>query len=141
MGNSIGQSLPLEFNDERSQPYMKPRHYYHSPWRRCVYSFLLVASVMAIGTIGLHVLERMPYLDAFYFMSMIATAQGPISTPVTAAGKLFTAVMAFVSVGSVVATLGFLFGPFLGALWKVGHDRFEEELQELEKRERSRRGR
>ena len=82
---------------------------------------------MGIGTVGLHRLEGMAYLDAFYFMSMLATAQGPTMTPSTPAGKLFTALMAFVSVGSVVAALGFLFGPFFGQLWKVGVERFEHE--------------
>ena len=103
------------------------RHHYHSPWRRALYSFLLVASVLLIGTVGMHHIEHMSYMDAFYFMSMIATAQGPITVPTTETGKLFAAVMAFLSVGFVLASLGFLFGPFLGKLWKVGEERFEEE--------------
>ena len=107
------------------------RHPYHSPWRRGVYSLLLIGSLMTFGTVGLHQLERMPYLDAFYFMSMIATAQGPTATPVTAAGKLFASLMAFVSVGSVVASLGFLFGPFFGRLWHIGVKRIEEEAKLL----------
>ena len=68
----------------------------------------------------------MTYLDAFYFMSMIATAQGSDFTPATVAGKLFAALMAFLSVGTVVAALGFLFGPFMGKLWKIGAERIIE---------------
>ncbi len=48
-------------------------------------------------------------------------------TPVTCAGKLFAAMMAFLSVGFVVASLGFLLGPFLGMLWKIGVMRLEED--------------
>ena len=110
---------------------MAHSHHYRSPWRRGWYSFGLVAVVMFVGTLGMHLIEHLSYLDAFYFMSMIATAQGPMVTPVTAAGKLFTSVMAFVSVGSVVTALGFLFGPFFGRLWHVGVRRFEEEEKEL----------
>ena len=113
---------------------MKHPHRYHSPWRRGIYSFVFVASVVAVGTIGMHVIERMSYLDAFYFMSMIATAQGPMTTPVTAAGKLFTSLMAFISVGSVVASLGFFFGPFFGQLWHLGVKRLEEELGRPERK-------
>ncbi len=29
-------------------------------------------------------------------------------------------------VGAVVAAAGFLFGPFLGQLWKIGHDHWEK---------------
>ena len=111
---------------------MKP-HHYRSLWRRGVYSFLFVTVVVAVGTIGMHWIEGMSYLDAFYFMSMIATAQGPMVTPATAAGKLFTSLMAFISVGSVVAALGFVFGPFFGQLWHVGVKRLEEEAALLRK--------
>lgn len=73
--------------------------------------------------------EKMPYLDAFYFMSMIATAQGPNFTPVTVNGKLFASFMAFLSVGTVVAALGFLFGPFIGKLGKIGVEKIEEDIK------------
>ena len=109
------------------------RHHYHSPLKRGIYSFLLVAVVMVVGTVGIHWIERLSYVDSFYFMSMIATAQGPAFAPATDAGKIFTSIIAFVSVGSVVAALGFIFGPFLGKLWRVGVIKFEEELQLLGK--------
>jgi hypothetical protein len=73
----------------------------------------------------------MSYLDAFYFVSMLATAQGAAYTPETAAGKIFAAVLAYVSVGIVVAALGVLFGPFFGRLWRVGAIRHDEELARL----------
>ena len=111
---------------------MKRPHHYRSPWRRAGYSFILLAFVMGAGTVGMHLIERMSYLDAFYFMSMIATAQGPTVTPASAAGKLFASLMAFISVGSVVTSLGFLFGPFFGRLWKIGAERFEEEVRWLD---------
>ena len=96
----------------------------------------MVATIMTIGTVGLHGIERISYLDAFYFMSMIATAQGPMTTPATAAGKLFVSLMAFISVGSVVAALGFFFGPFFGQLWHLGVKRLEEEAHLLERHEK-----
>ena len=103
------------------------RHHYHSAWNRALYSFLLILSVLGVGTAGFHRIERMPYIDAFYMTSMIATAQGPSAPLATAAGKLFASLMALVSVGIVVAAIGFLFGPFLGQLWRIGHDRWGEQ--------------
>ena len=114
--------------------HAKRHHHYRSPWKRGAFSCGLVASVMLIGTLGMHLIERMPYIDAFYFMSMIATAQGPVMTPSTTAGKLFASLMAFVSVGTVVAALGFLFGPFFGRLWRIGVERLEEEAESRERR-------
>ena len=91
----------------------------------------MISSVLVVGTLGLHFLEGLSYVDAFYFMSMIATSEGPMGSLTTSAGKIFASVMAFVSVGFVIAAIGFLFGPFLGKLWRVGHDLFEEELELL----------
>lgn len=106
---------------------MKRAHHYRSPWRRGVYSLLFVAAIVTIGTLGMRRPEGLSYLDAFYFVSMIATAQGPSVAPVTVAGKLFAALMAYVSVGSVVAALGFFFGPFFGQLWHLGVKWLEDE--------------
>jgi len=108
---------------------MKRAHHYRSHWRRGVYSLLFVAVIVTVGTFGMHRLEGLSYLDAFYFISMIATAQGPSTAPVTVAGKLFAALMAYVSVGSVVAALGFFFGPFFGQLWHLGVKWLEEEAR------------
>lgn len=105
--------------------------HYHSPWKRGLASCALVLLVMLVGTVGMHRIEGLSYLDAFYFMSMIATAQGSTWAPGTTAGKLFAALMAFVSVGAVVAALGYLFGPFLGKLWHVGVKKIDEEAEHL----------
>ena len=107
------------------------RHY-RSPLKRGVLALVFISSLMTMGTLGMRYLEGYSYLDAFYFMSMIATAQGPTIAPVTPAGKVFASLMAFVSVGSVVAALGFLFGPFFGKLCKIGFEKFEHEIKILE---------
>jgi hypothetical protein len=95
---------------------------------------VLISIVLVVGTLGMHAIEGMSYIDSFYFISMLATAQGPATTPQTAAGKIFAAVMAFVSVGTVVAALGFLLGPFFGILGRFGVERLEEEVKVLEKK-------
>ena len=113
------------------------RHHYHSFWRRGLASLALVCVVMTVGTVGFHLIEKYSILDAFYFMSMIATAQGPATIPTTPAGKLFAALMAFISVGSLVTAFGFLLGPFFGKLWKIGVEKLEEEMHRTEGKDRS----
>ena len=105
-----------------------------SVYRRGLIAFALVLTVLLVGTLGMALIEGYSLIDAFYFMAMLATAQGPASSPSTVAGKLFASLMAFVSVGTVVASLGFLFGPFFGAVWRVGVLRVEEEEQRLRER-------
>ena len=113
---------------------MPMHHHYRSALKRGLFSFCLVAFIMTFGTIGMRFFEHLSVLDAFYFMSMIATAQGAAYVPVTTSGKIFASLMAFLSVGVVVAALGFLFGPFFGQLWKIGVERVEEEIQILKKK-------
>jgi hypothetical protein len=92
-----------------------------------------LAVVLAVGTLGLHVLASASYLNAFYFECMLATGQGPPFALTTGASKLFASAMAFVSVGSVVTSLVFVLGPLLGRLWREGVQRAEEEARRLER--------
>ena len=111
------------------------KHHYHSFRNRGLYCLALVAFISLLGTAGIHFIEGFSFIDSFYFTSMIATGQGPAPSisPVTPLGKLFTCFMAFISVGSMVASLGFLFGPFFGKLWRIGVLKLEEEVELLKK--------
>ncbi len=118
--------------------WMKPfgmRRRYRSVYHRGLLAVLVVSAVLLVGTLGMHLIEGLSYVDSFYFMAMLATAQGPAVTPATVAGKVFAALMAFVSVGTVVAALGFIFGPFFGTVWRMGVERIEEEEAKIRKRE------
>ena len=107
-------------------------------WVRAVYSFLLLAAVVVGGTLAMHAIEGWTYLDSFYFTSFIATGQGPpANLPVDdALGKVVSSLLAFVSVGTVITALLFIFGPFLGAVVREGEEKLEELGREVEKKER-----
>ncbi len=97
-------------------------------FRRAAYSLVLVGTVLFVGTLGMHYFENYSYINAFYFVSMLATGEGPTTIPASAAGKLFASLIAFVSVGTVLFSLAFLFGPFMIRL-------FREEEAKLKKEE------
>ena len=110
-------------------------HHYHSPIKRGIYGLILASAVLLFGTIGFHQIEHFNWIDSFYFTSMIATGQGPAPSiaPVTTSGKIFTSILAYISAGVMIALLGFLFGPFLGKLWRIGVLKVEEEIEHLKK--------
>lgn len=87
----------------------------------------------------MHAIEGLSYLDAFYFTAMLATGEGPSYTPVTVGGKVFAGILSFVSVGTVITALLFLFGPFFGSFIRLGLERVEEEAEKekgkIEKRD------
>ncbi len=100
-----------------------------------MYSFLLIALVLVVGTLAMHSIKGWSYLDSLYFASMIATDQGPPASldPQSPLGKVFSAVLAFVSVGTVITALLFLFGPFFGRVLRVGVEKLEEVESEIER--------
>lgn len=111
--------------------------------RRAAYSAALVVAVLLIGTAAFHYVEGYSYVNAFYFMSMLATAEGPTIAPVTVLGKLLASFFAFVSVGSVIFALAFLFGPFLGKVLRLEERKLSKDELMVVKRlhERRRRNR
>jgi len=110
-------------------------HHPLSPFkRRTLLSIVIVIIVLSVGTEGIVLLEGWSYVDAFYFISLIATTQGPARNPATDAGELFAAIMAFISVGAVLSAAAFLFGPLVGTLLKDGFDYLEKEELRLKGR-------
>ena len=90
--------------------------------------------MVVIGTVGMNQLEGLSYLDAFYFTALLATGEGPTFMPATVGGKLFAGVFAFISVGTTVSALVFLFGPFFGSAIKLGLEKIEEEAEKEKER-------
>ena len=109
-----------------------------SIWKRAAYAMALIVAVVIIGTVAMHAIEGWSYLDSFYFTSFIATGQGPPGNlqPDSPLGKIFSSVLAFVSVGTVITALLFLFGPFLGRVFREGEERLEEVGREVKEIER-----
>ncbi len=98
--------------------------------RRSLRAIFIVAVVIGIGTIGFHYISGYGYVYAFFFSVMIATGEGPPTTPSTALGQIFAAVMSIIGIGTVVVSLLYLFGPAFMKLFRLG----EYELRKEEKR-------
>jgi hypothetical protein len=104
--------------------------------RNAALALLAVLFVMAVGTIGIKLLTGWRWVDSFYFMAMIGTAEGPPTNPPNFWSKIFAAVMAFVSIGTLISAVGVLFGPYLGYLFHKGAHFAENETKRLEAEER-----
>jgi voltage-gated potassium channel len=96
---------------------------------RAVVALALVGSILTVGTLGYSRIEGQPLLQSFYYMSMIFTAQGPPTIPKTEAGLVFSAIMAYISIGVLVSSIGFIFGPLFIQGVKRVVERVEESLE------------
>jgi hypothetical protein len=103
-------------------------HHPLSPFtKRAFYAIVILAIVMAVGTFGLMLIEGWALVPSFYFMALLATAEGPAATPATDVGKIFAAIMAFFSIGAAISAITFTFGPLFGSVLKEGARYFEKE--------------
>jgi hypothetical protein len=102
--------------------------------RRALFSVIILAIVMAIRTIGMMLPERWDSVTSFYFMALLATAEGPAQAPVTVGGKLFASFMAFLSIGAALTAITFTFGPLFGSVLKEGFAYVEKEEEKLKTR-------
>jgi hypothetical protein len=115
-------------------------HHPLSPFtKRAFYAIAVLALVMAVGTFGLMLIEGWSLVPSFYFMALLATAEGPAATPATDAGKIFAAIMAFFSIGAAISAITFTFGPLFGSALKEGmrflekeEERVKDKLERLE---------
>ena len=88
--------------------------------KRTLVAVLAILVVMIVGVVGTKLLTGWAWIDSFYFMSMVATAQGPPNAPPNFWSKIFVAIMAFVSIGTLITAIGVIFGPFLGYVFHKG---------------------
>lgn len=76
-------------------------------------------------------IEGWGLVSSFYFMALLATAEGPAATPATDVGKIFAAIMAFFSIGAAISAITFTFGPLFGSALKEGIRHVEKEEEKL----------
>jgi hypothetical protein len=76
----------------------------------------LVAVSLVIGMAGYHVLEGLPWLDAFLNSAMLLGGMGPVDPLHTAPGKLFAGCYALYCGLVVIVAAGVLLAPFLHRL-------------------------
>jgi hypothetical protein len=101
--------------------------------RRVFYAISSIIVVLAVGTVGFHLIENLSYVDSFYFESMMAAGQGPPFLLLTDTGKIFASIMGFISISAVATTLVFTLGPVLTELWREGLERVEGEARVIER--------
>ena len=97
--------------EHHTKPLLPRKIYY----RRLAWSAALGAGVLAaslgLGMIGYHVLEKLPWIDAFLNAAMILSGMGPVATLQTDAGKIFAGSYALFSGIALITILGIIFAP------------------------------
>ncbi|HOW42394.1 MAG TPA: hypothetical protein P5110_04330 [Candidatus Omnitrophota bacterium] len=89
-------------------------------------SLILILSFLMIGIFLFMKTEKLGFHDSLYETAMIMTGMGPAIELQTNSGKIFASIFAMVSVGVVISSITFVFGP----IYRRWHKKMHIEIQQ-----------
>ena len=99
--------------EHRTKPLLPRRVYYQRLVRHAAMGIAIILVSLALGMIGYHTLEKLPWIDAFLNSAMILSGMGPVASMQTDAGKLFAGCFALYSGIALVTILAIIFAPVI----------------------------
>ena len=97
--------------EHRTEPLLPRTVFYLRLLRHFLIGVLIIFGSLALGIIGYHYSEGIPWLDALLNASMILSGMGPVQELHTSAGKLFASFYALFSGVAFITTVGVMFAP------------------------------
>ena len=104
----------------KSRHHAQPNLYLHLV-RNTLIGFMMIAAALFIGMLGYHLLEGMPWIDAFLNASMILSGMGPAEGLETASGKLFAGLYALFSGLAFIAIVVIMLSPIIHKFFRKIH--------------------
>ncbi|HWY31627.1 MAG TPA: hypothetical protein VNZ25_04505 [Candidatus Angelobacter sp.] len=99
--------------EHRTKPLLPRRVYYQRLVRHAAMGIAIILVSLGIGMAGYHILEKLPWIDAFLNSAMILSGMGPVASMQTDAGKLFAGCFALYSGIALVTILAIIFAPVI----------------------------
>lgn len=99
--------------EHKKQPLLSRRLFIGRMLRSLLLATLLCSLSLMMGMLGYHMLEHLPWIDAFLNASMILGGMGPVDAMKTDAGKLFAGGYALFSGLFMVLSMGILLTPVI----------------------------
>ena len=97
--------------ENRTNPLLPRSAFYRRILRSLLLGCVLLTMALAIGMVGYHFFEHLPWLDAFANAAMILSGMGPFGPLQTAAGKFFAGCYALFSGLLFITVAGIILAP------------------------------
>jgi hypothetical protein len=97
--------------EHRTSPLLPRREFLRRVANSLLLGLLVVVCALGVGMAGYHLLEKLPWVDAFVNAAMILSGMGPVATLQTAAGKIFAGCYALFSGLAFISVAGILLAP------------------------------
>ena len=112
--------MPRGF-EYKSLPLLPFREFVLRVLRYFLFSMLLLAVSLGLGTSGYYYFGHISWIDSFYNASMILTGMGPVDKMTTVAAKLFSSFYALFSGIAFLSTVAVIFAPIALRLLPILH--------------------
>lgn len=96
--------------ERKHEPLISRRRFILRMARSLGFGLCLLCASLGTGMLGYHLLEDLPWIDAFLNASMIMSGMGPVATLKSDAGKLFAGLyalycgMALITAAAIILT-------------------------------------
>jgi hypothetical protein len=97
--------------EHHSEPLLSTRAFLLRLARSAGAGAVLMLASLGAGILGYHLLEDLPWIDAFLEASMLMGGMGPVSTPRSTGGKLFAGAYALYCGLVLILVAGILLAP------------------------------
>lgn len=97
--------------EHRAQPVISSRDFLFRLVQSGLIASALIAASLFAGMVGYHFFEQLSWLDSFLNASMLLGGMGPVTMPLTEAGKLFAGLYALYSGLFVIFVAGLILAP------------------------------
>lgn len=107
--------------EHKKKPLLPFRKFLLRVFSYFLFSLLLIAFSLGIGTFGYHYFGEISWIDAFYNASMILTGMGPVNEMITVKAKLFSSFYALFSGIAFLSTFAVIFAPIAHRMLHILH--------------------
>lgn len=97
--------------ESKNQPLLCRARFIRRLGNNLLAALVLIGASLLFGMAGYHLLEGMPWIDAFANASMILSGMGPLGELKTWGGKLFAGLYALYSGLLLIVVAGLMFAP------------------------------
>lgn len=97
---------------EHVKQKLAPKHvFYKRMWSNLFVACSLLTICLAIGVVGYHITDGIPWIDSIHNASLILSGMGPVVEIKSVAGKLFSSAYALFSGVAFITNIGIILAP------------------------------
>lgn len=112
--------------EHHNQPLASRKRFMQRQFNHFLIVLAIIGGSLAIGMLGYHQFEGLPWIDAFLNSAMLLGGMGQVAVLTTIAGKIFAGVYALYSGIVFLIVAGVLFAPAFHRMLHHFHLGFEE---------------